>query len=259
MIIPDFTPNNVEFQLVASNAWTDFYKMREFLLNQLLISESRFHPTCKETFLLSFNLCRYWLLELEEDIKRTKCGILNVDEAVTRNTEGLESLFDQMSEIVKSKPEHFDVGYAEVFLKIFKNYKRFLVSKIRRSLKDNFESKFHEVTKFMAQLMSHFLHILYELDYLYFSNQHEVKKDNFFPFIGLDFVDVNLYRERKVSLIEHRLDVYKEHGLLKTAAYWTVKSYCSKAFLDSSYDTFLVFEKLLSDIESQGIRIACIM
>lgn len=258
MILPDFTPNNVEFQLVASAAWSDFYKMREFLLNQLIISESRFHSTCKESFLLSFNLCRFWLIELEEDIKKVKFKPESRDEVIATSMNRLGVAFDDMSEKMQTETEYFEQGYTEVFLKIFADYKKYLLSTIRRLLKGGIEDKFHEVTKFMAQLMSHFLHILYELDYLYFS-RNKTDKDNFYPFIGLDFVDVNLYRERKVSLIGQRMAYYKEHGLIDTTAYWAIKSYCSKTFLDDNYETFQIFEKLLSDIESQGIRIACIM
>lgn len=259
MIVPDFTPNNIEFQMLTAGAWGHFYKMREFLLSQLMISENRFHPTCKETLLLNFNVTRYWLLALEEDIKQVKCRTLEADEAVEQNVDNLNKCFDSMNETIRANPESFDPGYAAIFIEVFEKYRKFLVSKIRRTLKADIEASFHEIATFVARSMSHFLHILYELDYLYFSKLNNVSKDNFYPFVGLDFIDVNLYKERKVSLVEQRLDVYRKHELIKTAAYWTVKSYCSSEFLDSSYDTYTVFDKLLSDIESQGIRIACIM
>ena len=260
MIKLEFIPNNVEFQIVASKAWTDFFRIREFILNQLIVKESRFSTTCKETMLLSFNLTRLWLIQVEEDIKRMKHHSSEGEEFRTKlineNAERLSEYMTQMQSTMLQQTDHFDETYTQVFLPVFEFYKEKLVPTIKRKLKDDVENRFSELVVFMAQLMSHFLHILYELDYLIYSDKDN---ENFYPFLGLDSVDVNLYKERKVTLVAKRIEIYKKQGLIQPKAYWTIKSYCSKKSLDSDFEMFSMFRKLISEIELHGIRVSCVM
>lgn len=260
MIKLDFIPNNVEFQIVASKAWTDFFRIREFLLNQLIVKESRFSTTCKETMLLSFNWTRLWLIQLEEDIKKMKHysdeGDNFREELINENAERLTEYMTQMQSTMLQESDHFDDDYVSVFIPVFEFYKEKLVPTIKRKLKNDIENHFSDLVVFMAQLMSHFLHILYELDYLIYSNRDN---ENFFPFLGLDSVDVNLYKERKVTLVAKRIETYKKQGLINPNAYWTIKSYCSKKSLDSDFEMFQMFKKLMSEIELHGIRVSCVM
>ena len=263
MIKTNYVPNNVHFQLVASCAWSDFYKVREFLLNQLVISENRFSTSCKETFLYSMHQIRYWLIGLEEGIKsvkHTSHSDAELKEEIKRQVDYLDQYFDGILSVMRSHEDQFDEGFVEVYGKILLRYKDPISDRIRRLLRNDFNSCFNSVVSFCTQYITHLLHILYELDYLYWAKkERHTETETFYPFIGLDTVDVNLYKDRRISLIEARLKIYNTFGLLKPDAYWTVKSYFNKATLDNDFDTFKLFSKLLSDIELHDIRISCVM
>jgi hypothetical protein len=175
---------------------------------------------------------------------------------INENAERLSEYMTQMQSTMLQQTDHFDETYTQVFLPVFEFYKEKLVPTIKRKLKDDVENRFSELVVFMAQLMSHFLHILYELDYLIYSDKDN---ENFYPFLGLDSVDVNLYKERKVTLVAKRIEIYKKQGLIQPKAYWTIKSYCSKKSLDSDFEMFSMFRKLISEIELHGIRVSCVM
>jgi hypothetical protein len=262
MIKTDFVPNNVQFQIIASNAWTDFYKVREFLLNQLIISESRFSVSCKETFLYTLHQLRFWLIELEEHIKMSKNQNLSKEELRDIVSEEIDELSQYMENIIitmTKNEDQFDRGFTEVFIRLFKVYKPIVLTKYKRLLRKDLTNCFADVVKFTAQFSSHMLHVLYEMDYLY-SNQADKDSETFYPFISLDFVDVNLYRDNtKVVLVNERIQVYKEFGLINRKSYWTVKSYWNRTHLDNDFGTFQMFNKLMSEIELHGIRIACVM
>jgi hypothetical protein len=257
-VLPDFTPNNVEFQILATSAWKKYYCVREFALNQVILGKDRFHQSCKEIFLYTSSISRWWLLVLEEDVKKYKYSKNEMDLStlVQRSMDNLDSYFEDMESTLVLDKEHFDPGYAKLFLKIFENIKPQLLKKIRRSLKDSIENNFHSVVEYMSYLMEHFLHILYEMDYLYYNKNN---KDNYLPFLSIDFIDVNLNIDRNTSLVIKRLEIYKEFDLIKEEQYWAVKSYCTRNYLDSDYQVFERYSKLLSEIELQGIRISCIM
>lgn len=262
MIKTEYVPNNTQFQIIASRAWAEFYKVREFLLNQLIVSESKFSNSCKETFLYSFHQIRFWLIELEEKIKLSKHDNLtgeDLEDAIEEIMDELSYYFERVTNVMVNNEDQFDRGFTEIFIKMFAVYKPVLLNSVGRILQKDFNSCFGNVVKFSVQYMSHLLHILYEMDYLYAHCRVE-DKGKFYPFIGLDFVDINLLRDTtKVSLVDSRIKVYKEFGLIDRKAYWTIKSYCDKNLLDSDYATYKMFNSLLSEIELQGIRISCVM
>ena len=259
MIKVEYTPNNINFQLASSASWINFYKVREFLLNQLIISENRFSPTCKESFLCTVHQLRYWLVELEERIKRVKHDEdADVRQMSNEEADNFEAYLDNILRIMLHYEEQFDQDFIEIYAKIFRQYKKPITDKIRRTLKQDLENSFNACMVFITQYMQHAMHILYELDYLY-HNAKDSDTINFYPFLGLDSVDVNLYRDKRISLIDLRIKVYKEYRLIKEKSYWTVKSYFNQSALDADFHLFKQFNKLVSDIELHDIRLSGVM
>lgn len=251
MNVSPFLRNNIEFREASSMALSIFYRTKACMLSELLSGQKfKFSATAKEVLLLYYSSWTDWLQFLE--VEYIKCSDHTVGEKTVEAADRMMFLhINRIEQFLSHNPRVFDATFAKLWLEIVQTRRDEIRQLLLSSVTGDIAISFTDVVEKSNQFITHMLFNIHELD-------SWLRNTDVVPFINIDAVDVNLYRDTGKCFPTLRYSLYRQkHG--RSTDRVAVKCNMPVHSLNRSPETALDFQSLLSDLEKNGAEIICIL
>lgn len=193
-----YIKNNIEFRIVAAKALEAFKNSQAFMLNE--VNKSEFGLTAKEILLLQYDTWFQWCLFAERFCLKHKrltedhIGMLIID-AITK--------YQKNFELMRVHSEVFDVEIVRIYEQTHRYLMDFFSDKMNTFIGKESAESYPLMIHSLTGVLNATLFELHEIDSLV--------RGTDFPFISLDSVGVEYYKQKQISIPAERYKLYKEN------------------------------------------------
>ena len=230
--------NNIAFRRLTATQFAEFYKTKAFLLGAIIdFNKHDFTATAREILLQYFAVMTDWLEEIECELIRN--GNPDAD-AKERYCQMFVRSVDRIHEIMRDNPNDFEPRFVALWNDLSVQCRETLVRVLRSRIEPEMSACFVNIVDFVIGLLNHILFNLHEVDALL--------KNSGPAFVYVDRVDVFVLAETAISLVNLRLALYKDCGLLSSGVDLEIKKNVDDRFLSQDSRRQMSYQHIIEQV-----------
>ena len=230
--------NNIAFRRLTASQFAEFYTAKSFLLGEIIdCNKHEFTSTARELLLQYFSTLLTWLERVERDFIQHG----DPDEKQTdRCVDMFISAISRIHEIMDENPKDFNPKFAAIWHDLINQSRDMLVQVLRDNIVPDMSLSFVNLVDFAIGLLNHILFNLHEVDSLL--------KHSDSAFVYVDRVDVFVLATKGASLVNLRLNLYRDTGLLSSGSDLHVKKHIDDRFLSQDSKRLISYQHIIDQL-----------